>query len=238
MKMKQFSKIMLLAFGFVILAIVLSSIPSKPTAAANPAPVTVVNTATNPVPVSPQGTTPVSGTVSATQNGMWNVGITNTSSSPISVRDVDNPAHNAVQGFCQITALTAGSNSCTVNLYTQSSSGSITTVPAGHELVIETVSSETGLATGIKPVTLGLSTELGGNTFGSISVPTFTGHLTSPAALDQYASSQQLRLYADPGTSLTWGVFTNGDPGSNSAGIVVISGYLVKCGTGTGCPAP
>lgn len=66
--MKQFGKIVGLALGFGILAAVLASIPSRPVAqAAGAAPVFVTNTgATQAVPVSPQGTTAVSGTVAAT----------------------------------------------------------------------------------------------------------------------------------------------------------------------------
>ncbi len=63
--MKQFSKLMLIALGFGILTLALSLVPSKPARAAGAAPVMVTNT---PLPVQ--------GTVGATQNGLWNVGIT------------------------------------------------------------------------------------------------------------------------------------------------------------------
>ena len=149
--MSEFKKFMLCIAALALLGMGLdATLGSRQVQGSGGAPVIVTNT---PLPVSVSNTPNVNiaNTVSATQNGTWNVGISNTSASPISVRDVDNAAHNAVQGFCEITALTAGSNSCTVTLYTQSSGGTgTTTVPSGYELVIETVSSETGLATGIK----------------------------------------------------------------------------------------
>jgi hypothetical protein len=61
----------------------------------------VTNIASQAVPVSLSGTT-VPGAVSATQSGTWNVGITgtpsvnvgNSASSPVLVRDVDNPVRS------------------------------------------------------------------------------------------------------------------------------------------------
>src|SRR5260370_38937538 len=90
---------MLIAVGFGILPLALSLVPSKPAGAAGAAPVMVTNT---PLPV--QGTVgvnnfpttqPISGTVSVgnfptTQN----VSFSNTSATPLHIRDVDNPAHN------------------------------------------------------------------------------------------------------------------------------------------------
>src|SRR5262245_50376269 len=47
-------------------------------AVAGPVPVLVQNTDANPVVTRPTGTTPVTGTVDATQSGAWNVGISGT----------------------------------------------------------------------------------------------------------------------------------------------------------------
>lgn len=82
--MKQFSKLTLLALGFGILAVALSSIPNQP-AIAGPgaAPVTIQG----PLPLLVSGTVgvnnfpstqPVSGTVNAARSGTWSVGINGT----------------------------------------------------------------------------------------------------------------------------------------------------------------
>ena len=78
--------------SFLLLALVAPSLAQNdPATPARPAtPVTVTNT---PLPVTVQGTLPVSvqgkAAVDATQSGAWNVGITNSGSSPVPVRDVD-----------------------------------------------------------------------------------------------------------------------------------------------------
>ena len=58
--MKQFSKLMLIALSFGIVTLALSLVPSKPAGAAGSAPVTVTHT---PLPVTLQGTEQISGNV-------------------------------------------------------------------------------------------------------------------------------------------------------------------------------
>lgn len=117
--MKKLGQIISIGLGFGLLASALSFIPSTPTVAAGGPTVTVANT---PLPVSLAGTGSITGTVAATQSGTWNVGLTgtpavsvsnfpaiqpvsfsNTSTTPLFVRDVDNSARTALQLTCGST---------------------------------------------------------------------------------------------------------------------------------------
>ena len=51
------------------------------------APVTVVNTTANPVPIT--GSTTVSGTIAATQSGTWTVQVVNPNAAPVQTINVD-----------------------------------------------------------------------------------------------------------------------------------------------------
>jgi hypothetical protein len=187
--------------------------------------VTVVNT---PLPVSLSGTGNISGSVNAAQSGAWNVGVTslpsvqlaagttvgitgglsNTSASPLFVRDVDEPGRNAhVVRVCQSTESTCGS----------------VTVPVGNRYVIEQVAGECQVGTGstiygfrlhawlngaenVYPVRNNISADSGGG-------QTTTGFFFQPA-----------RIYADGGTELS--VAFAGLGGSAFCG-VTLSGHLV-----------
>lgn len=70
--MMKISKILLIALGFSLLAVTLGFLTSSPAPAqATSTPVTVVNGTANPVPTTAVGTTPVSGSVAASQTGPW-----------------------------------------------------------------------------------------------------------------------------------------------------------------------
>jgi len=225
---KQFSKLMLIALGFGILTLALSLVPSKPVGAAGSAPVMVTNT---PLPV--QGTVgvnnfpttqPISGTVSVgnfptTQN----VSFSNTSATPLHIRDVDNPAHNPF-GIAQVCRLAVGSEGCEF--------GSIT-VPAGMEWVIETVSVVATLPSGQRGI-VSVQSSVGGFATGANIPLTFAGNFNGS---DTYEVTQALRLYADPNSSVQFVAIRNDATGSASFEFE-ISGYTVTCGSGSGCPVP
>jgi hypothetical protein len=122
---KQFGKMMLVTLGFGLLAVVLSSLPNHPTAAApGPAPVNVVNTGANPVPVSIDNfpaTLPVS--------------FTNTSSTPLFV-DKDGSARHSYTASCSGVVPTLGLVSCASN------------VASGSTLAVDAVGAHAFIATG------------------------------------------------------------------------------------------
>ena len=109
--MKKFGQIMVMALGFGLLTIALSSITSKPVAAEKVDPVLVTNTTAQAVPVR-YATTPtvnvgtipaISGSVSVSNfPSIQNVSLSNTSATPLFV-DADSPARNSFTQTCHIT---------------------------------------------------------------------------------------------------------------------------------------
>jgi len=94
--MKHVGGLMLLTLGLGLFAFVLSSLPSHPAAAAGSAPVTVLNTSANPVPVTGNVDAAVTGTVSAQQSGVWNVGINGTPSVNAAITNSSLPVSGTV----------------------------------------------------------------------------------------------------------------------------------------------
>jgi hypothetical protein len=220
----------LLAMAVVATLAAISIPQPRPLGAAGSAPVTVTNT---PLPV--QGTVGVtnfpttqlvSGTVSVgnfptTQN----VSFSNTSAMPLHVRDVDNPAYHpfSTTVSCQVPA---NSGECDASF----------PVPAGMQLVIETVSIFAQLQSGQRPLVF-LQSSAGGFT-AEASIPlTFTGNFSPNSPFDTYSVTQALHLYADPNSSVRF----RGDR-NDLTGITAfeceIFGYTVACGSGSGCPVP
>ena len=76
--MKRLRSFILPGVGLAALAAGIFLGTTAPAIAASIHDVLVVNDATRPVPVTPQGTTAVAGTVSALQSGAWTVGISGT----------------------------------------------------------------------------------------------------------------------------------------------------------------
>ena len=163
------------AVGFAILigALALTSSAQEkantttaPTTAGS-APVTVVNTTANPVPVS--GVVSVSGTstVNAQQSGSWNVGISgNSAANPFLVRDVDQASRKP---YAQTIKMTFNSSDRAVL-------GNFD-VPAGKRLVIESFSVFGKFPSGMKLVESSINAFQGGDQFGTQHfAPVFTGN--------------------------------------------------------------
>jgi len=212
--------------------------PSVPVNVVNtPLPITGnVNVANTPLPVS--------GSVSAAQSGSWSVGVnnlpaiqsvtfngaqpvsfSNTLTTPLFNSDRDNPARQPVIGACDFPNVIppGGFMLCTVLLSTGGSQ-LLTTVPAGQELVIETVTGFADMPTGTIPIRFDLDTTVSGASTGFFFVPQKVGAENS--GVDDFIVSQQVRLYADPGTTVQFQFLPNTNL-QISAGIK-ISGYLVK----------
>jgi len=140
-------------------------------------------------------------------NGSVQVG--NVATSPVFMRDVDNPAR---QPFQQLLCLAATASSCSVP--------SSFTVPSGKELVIEYVSGGCVTADASSFVNAaGLHTSVQ----GAVGFHFFGNLRIGPNSAFDFG--QQTRLYADPNTNVTLAASLIG--GGGVCGME-ISGYLVN----------
>jgi hypothetical protein len=165
-------------------------------------PVVVVNTPDAPVPVT--------GTVGITTNQpvpvTGSVTVATTEGNPLLVSDVNNIAR---EPFQRILFLPAGPTSFVV--------------PAGKSMVIEFASMNTAVDTGCRVVALVIQTTLAGTTAGFSLPPT---HAILPGR-NFDTVGQQVRIYADPGTQVSFSPFTQTSGSCNLIGSISISGYLV-----------
>ena len=207
--MKKLSKtpLVVLCFSLLTMAMFLTDSPAR----ANGSALVAVQTTSSPLPPS----IPVS--------------VTNPAGRPVLVSDVDNAVRQTVQGFSSCGGEPAPG--CSSPLFT---------VPSGKLLVIETLTASMQVPTGqkalltltvqdpavLKPELFFLTLEPQG---------TFTGSFASPA--DFFAGTHLVRLYAGPGSTVSFEGQQNGSPGAVEE-TVSISGYLVNCGPGSGCPLP
>lgn len=132
--------------------------------------------------------------------------------SPLEIRDLDNPARQPFQ---------AGSSCSTTS---DGCFGSFITVPAGKRLVIEYMSMLADIPAG-QVALWQVRTTVGGQHvhFLPQSAPAVAGFIGSPGVA---AVSQQVRLYADPGSVLILS-FTRNGTGTQAHFDATISGYLV-----------
>jgi hypothetical protein len=209
--MKQLSKITLIALGFGLLAVALSSIPNHQTAAAGSAPVTVV--APLPLPVSGSVTGNVNATIVGTANvnativGTPAVSVSNTSSTPVFV-DANGPARSPAGGFCTAAVNSSGLAVCFPSI----NSATGTTVPSGKTLVVDTVSVTISLGTGskVQMATFGGFFSIGGDAVQSdaIFVP-LTLTATNLNSLDEYTFASPVTIYSIAGQGLGCSATTN-----------------------------
>lgn len=223
--MKNFRDYLLAAISFVILV---SSLVLTGSYASHAAPadkyVTVVNTPSNPVPVVGNVSLTNTPTVQAQQLGQWNVSLSgtptvqvgNAPNSPLPVRDVDNPARQPFQG--ELDPLV------TVGSFTASDSLS---VPAGKRLVIEFASATINTTSGTK-MWVRIQTTTNNSTNAHTLVPELQGAFAAGGS-DFFVAAQPLKIYADPGTQVTFIVnVLGGVANTNSGAAVVMSGYFVN----------
>lgn len=233
--MRRFTRPLLAVLGVVLLGSIITLVPQKNASSAPaPAPVIVTNT---PLPVS--------GNVNASQSGVWNVGInnlpstqnvsfngaaqpisfSNTATTPIFNRDVDNSARNSVLGSCDLPSTSGpGTQFCNVQFSTSSGSN-FTSVPTGYRLVIEFVSGEVDVPTGTTIVrNFGIRTTIG-NSYTVINFdPRFAG---TDSTVDVWRFSQQTRIYEDPGSTVVLGAGTGAQIVPFSV-FGQVTGYLVS----------
>jgi len=142
------------------------------------------------------------------------VTVVNDSTTPVPVRDIDNPAR---QPF-QIEQIATIRNA-------ESSWAEFVAVPIGKRLVIEYVSVFIALPAGQKPTLVGVATTLNqigaGHSFGAMFLA------ADIVGRDVFNISQQTRLYSDPGASSV-NFFVERNASSGEAEIFFsVSGYLV-----------
>lgn len=186
--------------------------------------VNVVNTPANPVPVT--GSVSVTGAVTGTVTGT--VGLTpgtsvlvgNPVTNPVRVRNVNDAIQPVqAQASCLITTL-----GCLPTIYT---------VPAGKRLVIEYASMRVCILPG-QSATLSIATQVGdqavfhylNGTPPAAGPGTFAIGCNSSLPSSEVAVGEQVKIYADAGTTVVLTGSRNSTTGSASFQFS-ISGYLV-----------
>jgi len=201
-----------LASSFAVFAVSVAAliIGSDQAHAEKPTPVSVVSPVPLPVTGSVNGSVSISGTP--------NVFVTNTDGNPLPTRDVDNPARTPIQfKLCQTSSFGGGNPgvTCTDHSFQVSSE---------YRLVIEYISGQCFFTPAVvTSIQLAVSTRVGG------SSASHNLHLLSNA-LDQrdLDIGQQVRIYADPDTSVGLSFGASAGPGTGSISCdVTLSGYRV-----------
>jgi hypothetical protein len=166
--------------------------------------------------------------VQSAQSGSWTVAIGNSSRDPVPILDVGLPAKQTYRA--RVLCIATSGNTCTETL----------TVPSGKLLVIETYSAFCGPGTSTGAVrssiaideSVGPSSEfffaLEPNIFGGVGLGGLGRH---------HVITAHLRLYADPGTEVSFGFWKN-PTGSTLWCEASISGLLADCNSAPGCPVP
>jgi hypothetical protein len=168
-------------------------------AAVPPVPVQVTNDAAHAVPVAVQGTATVQGTVKVAG---------------------DPAPASAIQAQSSCPQPCSATPYADLTLYT---------VPANKRLVIEHASGFVQLPDGSKAV-FTLKTAIAGTSLGGVPYPMVAiDHVLGPAAQagTVFSSSNSLRVYADPGTNVTFHVDVEAGTLSIDYAFANISGYLV-----------
>jgi hypothetical protein len=174
--------------------------------------VSVANTPSVNIANSPTVTLSGSSTVTLAPGGSITVG--NTVSSPLLVRDVDNPARNGMNAVARIT-IKAGSNY---------GLGTVYTVPEGKRLVIEHVSVAITIDMNIYPIV----TLLEGEAFSGPTLnPNCAFQVTQGHSFDSYVCNELTRFYVDPGTNVTLFVAATSNVSVDDPAVATISGYLI-----------
>ena len=197
----------------VVVALILASAPIGNSAPSDKD-VRVINTTLEPVPTAAQGTTTIAGNVGITGTPTVtlapgaNVGINGT----VAVMNIN----DAAQPFqASASADQSGTNVSTLN---------VATVPAGKRLVIEWVTMGAQVPPGQHAEILSITTSSG--TGGHSH--SFVIHPQPDAVIGDaiFRANQSLRLYANPGTTVSALFRRNTSAGTANWG-VTISGYLV-----------
>jgi len=234
--MTHLSRVIVLTVILGFFAIVFSFVPRHPVVAAPPTPAVPVDVTNTPLPVTGNVNATISGTPAVTISGMPTlaiasgaaVSVNNAATNPVLVSDVNNPAYNPIIGLC-----TVSQNTCNFSLFTETIPGGTTTIPAGFEFVIDSVSGTFFVPTGAVPNLVEVAAQMAGANYAVYFNPVLQG---TAASLTYYTVSQATRIFCDATTSVSMYVESQNATGP-ATGQFTLTGHLVKCGTGTGCPA-
>jgi hypothetical protein len=142
--------------------------------------------------------------------------VTNPSTSPALTRSVDEPARHPFTTSCSDSE-TGASASC-----------STPSIPAGEEVVIETISISAAAEPGNSALFVQVLTAAGGNTLRLPLNSLFDDGVGQPSNA-VFEGAQALRLYADPGSVITcFGETQHANPHVEFTLFCAISGYSVK----------
>ena len=174
------------------------------------APVTVVNTPSNPVPVT--GSTTVSGSVAASQSGTWTVNV------------LDPGTANPFEGRCSGDLFKDDSGTCTIE------------IPAGYQLVIQAISASASVDPDVIARTLFVQQRRNGVSSGGHTLPFIaTGPVyetLQPTVIrhETFGLAQALTWYFDPVANAAVcgaGLSKRNTSENASAFGCTITGYLV-----------
>lgn len=203
------NQILAVSLTIMAAAVTVQSTFSAPTSTPGPD-VKVINTRTNPVPVS----------VINFPTGTNTVIVSSSTNAPLLVRDVDNPAQQPVVRLADDVNVLVGETQAFTQMYT---------VPAGKRLVIEFVSVRTFVLPPGQKLFVSVQVSDGQTTYDINLAPTLVGTFTvgtGGTRGDRSAISQQTRLYANAGETVRAFAQKNDDVGAGQATITVM-GYLV-----------
>jgi hypothetical protein len=206
MKRKQ---ILAVSLTIIAAAVTVQSAFSAQTSPPGPD-VTVINTQTNPVPVS----------VINFPTGTNTVNVSSSTNAPLLVRDVDNPARQPVVRLADDVNVLVGETQAFKQMYT---------VPAGKRLVIEFVSVRTFVLPPGQTFSVEVGVSDGQTTYDINLAPTLVGTFTVGTGGNKVARSaisQQTRVYANAGDTIRAFAQKGDDVGAGQANITVM-GYLV-----------
>jgi hypothetical protein len=204
--------------------------------------VLVVNSAGQPVPTAPQGTTNVAGTVNIgnTPNvniaNMPSVNVANTPSvsiagtptvnlAPGGSTNVTNPldGQNNPNPLAVLEAIQPYEDGCSMKIFsTNEGSCTFQQIPAGKRLIIEEFDAYGFMDTGIKPIQLTLNPA----GFVTHNFPaTFMGTVAAISS-DNFATHQATRIYAPPTAQPKCGVVLSNSP-TGATYFCALAGFLV-----------
>ena len=221
----------LAAAAVVITAGTVGASPSLvPIAAAPPTPAIPVAVVNTPLPVTGTVNANINGTPTVNVNslpavqlsGTPNVNLATSSTSPAFVEE-GYAARNAASSECDAAFDGNGILNCT-----------LATVPAGHTLVIETITCAVGVATGsqVVPIVLNMGgPPIGGGAPISLNHRLLLTKAASNGSLDYYGITTPIKMYAAAAAFGSTGIGVSMQVGPSTAnqgnGGCAISGYLV-----------
>ena len=131
------------------------------------------------------------------------------------VRDVDNPARQPFAAFC-VTGSTGGTQAfCTI------------AIPAGKEVVVQSVSVSASSASAVSPLLVNLITSSGGNELNEL-YGLFPLQVSVNGLFNEYFDARNLTFSADGGTNITCFASTNfPNPNNGLNAVFNVSGYFV-----------